>query len=519
MADKRRALLSVSDKTGIVDMARGLEKLGFEIISTGGTERTLKEAGLHPVNISDITGFPECLDGRVKTLHPVVHAGLLARRDIPEHMQTLEKLGISRIDVVVVNLYPFKARVEKPGVTIEEAIENIDKGGPTMLRSAGKNYPGVIVLVDPRDYGEALERIERGEDDRQWRFSLAYKVFRHTAVYDTMISNYMQRKLGIEFPEQATFAYEKKQDMRYGENPHQKGAWYSELFASETAGTLSAARQLQGKELSYNNINDCAGALDLLKEFPDRPAVVAVKHANPCGAALGDSIADAYRRAYSCDPVSIFGGIVACNREVDAETAGEMVKIFLEIIIAPSFSDEAKKILSVKKNLRLLEIDDIEKPYGEEVRDMKKVAGGLLVQEKDRSLYSEEVKTVTEKAPTSDQLAQLEFAYKVVKHTKSNAIVIAKDFMAIGVGAGQTNRIWAAQQAIDHARGAGNDPAGAVLASDAFFPFDDCVEAAAAAGITAIVQPGGSIRDGDSIAKCNEKGVAMIFVGQRHFKH
>ena len=519
MADKRRALLSVSDKTGIVDMARGLEKLGFEIISTGGTERTLKEAGLHPVNISDITGFPECLDGRVKTLHPVVHAGLLARRDIPEHMQTLEKLGISRIDVVVVNLYPFKATVEKPGVTIEEAIENIDKGGPTMLRSAGKNYPGVIVLVDPRDYGEALERIERGEDDRQWRFSLAYKVFRHTAVYDTMISNYMQRKLGIEFPEQATFAYEKKQDMRYGENPHQKGAWYSELFASETAGTLSAARQLQGKELSYNNINDCAGALDLLKEFPDRPAVVAVKHANPCGAALGDSIADAYRRAYSCDPVSIFGGIVACNREVDAETAGEMVKIFLEIIIAPSFSDEAKKILSVKKNLRLLEIDDIEKPYGEEVRDMKKVAGGLLVQEKDRSLYSEEVKTVTEKAPTSDQLAQLEFAYKVVKHTKSNAIVIAKDFMAIGVGAGQTNRIWAAQQAIDHARGAGNDPAGAVLASDAFFPFDDCVEAAAAAGITAIVQPGGSIRDGDSIAKCNEKGVAMIFVGQRHFKH
>ena len=519
MADKRRALLSVSDKTGIVDMARGLEKLGFEIISTGGTVRTLKEAGLHPVNISDITGFPECLDGRVKTLHPVVHAGLLARRDIPEHMQTLEKLGISRIDVVVVNLYPFKATVEKPGVTLEEAIENIDIGGPTMLRSAAKNYPGVIVLVDPRDYGEALERIERGEDDRQWRFSLAYKVFRHTAVYDTMISNYMQRKLGIEFPEQATFAYEKKQDMRYGENPHQKGAWYSELFASETAGTLSAARQLQGKELSYNNVNDCAGALDLLKEFPDRPAVVAVKHANPCGAALGDSIADAYRRAYSCDPVSIFGGIVACNREVDAETAGEMVKIFLEIIIAPSFSDEAKKILSVKKNLRLLEIDDIEKPYGEEVRDMKKVAGGLLVQEKDRSLYSEEVKTVTEKAPTSDQLAQLEFAYKVVKHTKSNAIVIAKDFMAIGVGAGQTNRIWAAQQAIDHARGAGNDPAGAVLASDAFFPFDDCVEAAAAAGITAIVQPGGSIRDGDSIAKCNEKGVAMIFVGQRHFKH
>ena len=501
MADKRRALISVSDKTGVVDFARALEGLGFEIISTGGTEKALKEAGLKPVNISDVTGFPECLDGRVKTLHPAVHAGLLARRDIPEHMQTLDKLGISRIDVVAVNLYPFKATVEKPGVTLEEAVENIDIGGPTMIR------------------GDAIERIKNGTDDREWRFSLAYKVFRHTAVYDTMISNYMQKKLGIEFPDQATFAYEKKQDMRYGENPHQKGAWYSELFAAETAGTLSAARQLQGKELSYNNINDCAGALDLLKEFPDSPAVVAVKHANPCGAALGGSIAEAYKKAYACDPVSIFGGIVACNGEVDAETASEMAKIFLEIIIAPRFSEEAKKILSAKKNLRLLELDDIEKPYGENVRDMKKVAGGLLVQEKDRSLYSDEVKTVTEKAPTDEQKKQLEFAYKVVKHTKSNAIVIAKDYMAIGVGAGQTNRIWAAQQAIDHARGAGNDPKGAVLASDAFFPFDDCVEAAAEAGITAIVQPGGSIRDNDSIRKCDEKGVAMIFVGQRHFKH
>lgn len=517
--DKRRALISVSDKTGVVEFARKLTELGFEIISTGGTEKALKKAGLEPVNISDITGFPECLDGRVKTLHPAVHAGLLARRDIPEHMQTLEKLGISRIDVVAVNLYPFKATVEKPGVTLEEAIENIDIGGPTMIRSAAKNYPGVLVVVDPADYDEVIERIKNDTADNDFRFMLSYKVFRHTSVYDTMIANYMQKKLGIEFPDQITFAYEKKQDMRYGENPHQKGAWYSEIFAKDTAGTISSARQLQGKELSYNNVNDCGGALDLLKEFPKKPAVVAVKHANPCGVALGKTIAEAYRKAYACDPVSIFGGIVACNREVDAETASEMVKIFLEIIIAPKFSEEAKQILSVKKNLRLLEIDDIEKPYAESTRDMKKVAGGLLIQDKDTSLYSDSVRTVTETQPTKAQLAQMEFAYKVVKHTKSNAIVLAKNYMAIGIGAGQTNRIWAAQQAIDHAKKAGNRPRGAVLASDAFFPFDDCVAAAAKAGIKAIVQPGGSIRDEDSIKLCNEKGVSMIFVGQRHFKH
>lgn len=307
--------------------------------------------------------------------------------------------------------------------------------------------------------------------------------------------------------------------MRYGENPHQRGAWYSELFAKDTAGTLSSAVQLQGKELSYNNINDCGGALDLLKEFPKKPAVVAVKHANPCGVALGKNICEAYKKAYACDPVSIFGGIVACNREVDEETANEMVKIFLEIIIAPKFSEGAKRVLSAKKNLRLLEIAGIDKPYSPDVRDMKKVAGGLLVQNKDTSLYSDETKVVTEAQPTKAQLAQLEFAYKVVKHTKSNAIVLAKNFMAIGIGAGQTNRIWAAEQAIAHAKSAGNRPRGAVLASDAFFPFDDCVKAAAKAGIKAIVQPGGSIRDEDSIKACNEKGVSMMFVGMRHFKH
>ena len=517
--EKKRALISVSDKTGVVEFAKELVRLGFEIISTGGTEKTLKEAGLTPVNISDVTGFPECLDGRVKTLHPAVHAGLLARRDMPSHMEQLQKLGIAKIDVVAVNLYPFKATIEKAGVTLEDAIENIDIGGPTMIRSAAKNYPGVLVVVDPADYGEVVKRIETDTADKDFRFTLSYKVFRHTSVYDTMIANYMQKQIGIEFPDQLTLAFEKKQDMRYGENPHQNGAWYSELFAKDTAGTLSSAVQLQGKELSYNNINDCGGALDLLKEFPDDVAVVAVKHANPCGVAIGKDVFEAYSKAYACDPVSIFGGIVACNSEVDEATAREMAKIFLEIIIAPKFSDGAKAVFAAKKNLRLLELADAGKPYGAGVRDMKKVAGGLLVQNKDTELYGAEVKTVTKIAPTDDQRAQLEFAYKVVKHTKSNAIVVAKDFMAIGVGSGQTNRIWAAQQAIEHANGAGNSTDGAVLASDAFFPFGDCVAAAADAGIKAIVQPGGSIRDGESIELCNEKGMAMIFVGERHFKH
>ena len=516
---KKRALVSVSDKAGIVEFCQRLIACGYEIISTGGTAKTLQNAGLPVIGISELTGFPECLDGRVKTLHPIVHAGLLAMRSNPEHMAQLEKLNINTIDIVAVNLYPFKATIERPGVTLPEAIENIDIGGPTMIRSAAKNYPGVLVVVDPDDYDEVVERIKSDSADEEFRFKLSYKVFRHTSVYDTMIANYMQKKLGIEFPDQLTLAFEKKQDMRYGENPHQNGAWYSELFANDTAGTLSSAVQLHGKELSYNNINDCGGALDLLKEFPNKPAVVAVKHANPCGVALGKNICDAYKKAYACDPVSIFGGIVACNREVDEDTANEMVKIFLEIIIAPSFSEGAKKVLMTKKNLRLLEIKDIAKPYNAETRDMKKVAGGLLTQNKDLSLYADETKIVTDAEPTRAQLSQLEFAYKVVKHTKSNAIVLAKNYMAIGIGAGQTNRIWAAEQAIAHAKQAGNRPRGAVMASDAFFPFSDCAITAAKAGIKAIVQPGGSIRDEESINVCNEKGIAMVFVGERHFKH
>lgn len=510
----KRALISVSKKDGVVDFAKGLVKLGYEIISTGGTAKALTAAGVQCIGISDITGFPECLDGRVKTLHPAVHAGLLAMRGNPDHMRQLEKLHINTIDVVAVNLYPFKETILKPDVTMEDAIENIDIGGPTMLRSAAKNYRDVTVVVDPADYAEVLARLADGTADEQFRFMLMYKVFTHTAVYDTMISTYMREKLGIRFPEQITFAYEKKQEMRYGENPQQNAAFYAETLP--VAGSLPQAEQLQGKELSYNNINDTNGALDLLHEF-DTTAVVACKHANPCGVGLGDSVLEAYKAAYECDPVSIFGGIVAVNRTVDGATAAEMVKIFLEIVIAPDFTDEAVEIFKAKPNLRVLKLKDIGAPYMPTAYDMKKVYGGLLIQDRDLSLYNEaDVKVVTKRAPTAAEREQLTYAYKVVKHAKSNAIAIVKGKQAIGVGGGQTNRIWAAQQAIEHA---GDRVKGAVLASDAYFPFPDCVEAAAKAGITAIIQPGGSIRDSESIAACDKYGIAMIFVGERHFKH
>lgn len=510
----KRALISVSDKAGVVEFARELTRLGYEIISTGGTAKALTAAGVHNIGISDITGFPECLDGRVKTLHPAVHAGLLARRDLPEHMHQLKELNINTIDIVAVNLYPFKQTILKEGTTLEEAIENIDIGGPTMLRSAAKNYRDVCVVVDPADYGEVIARLKEGTLDVDYKFGLMYKVFQHTAVYDTMISTYMREKLGIRFPEQITFAYEKKQDMRYGENPQQNGAFYSE--ALPVVGSLPQAEQLQGKELSYNNINDTNGALDLLHEF-DGVAVVACKHANPCGVGLGKTVAEAYKAAYECDPVSIFGGIVAVNRTVDAETAKEMVKIFLEIVIAPDFTAEALEIFKQKPNLRVLKLKDINAERMANAYDMKKVYGGLLVQDRDTTLFNQaDVKVVTKRKPTKDEMKQLEFAYKVVKHAKSNAISVVKGNQAIGVGGGQTNRIWAAQQAIEHA---GDRVKGAVLGSDAFFPFPDCVEAAAAAGITAIIQPGGSVRDQESIDACDKYGIAMVFVGQRHFKH
>ena len=520
---KKRAIISLTDKTGVVDFAKGLVELGFEILSTGGTWKVIHEAGIPVTQVSDVTGFPECLDGRVKTLHPMIHAGILAMRSNPEHMAQLEKLGVTPIDVVAINLYPFKQTVLKPGVERAEVIENIDIGGPTMLRAAAKNYQDVSVIVDPEDYETVLKELrENGKVSVDTNLKLAYKVFNHTAAYDTLIQSYLRRETNSSpFPEKLTLTFEKVQEMRYGENPHQKGAFYKEI-GNEFTGTLAAAEQLHGKELSYNNINDTNGALDCLKEFTE-PTVVAVKHANPCGVGTADNIYDAYMKAYKADPVSIFGGIIAANREIDAATAAEINKIFVEIVIAPSYTDEALTILSGKKNIRILRLPDIMKP-NTGFMDMKKVAGGLLIQEHDDTIYDEDKLTVvTEKAPTEKELEDLRFAMKVVKHTKSNAIVLAKDGATTGVGPGQTNRITALELAVKYANSTeGADPdraKGSVMASDAFFPFSDCVECAAKAGITAIIQPGGSIRDQESIDACNKHGIAMVFTGERHFKH
>lgn len=539
MEMKKRALVSVSDKAGIVEFCKGLAENGFEIISTGGTAKALKDAGLKVIGISEITGFPECLDGRVKTLHPNVHAGLLAMRSNPEHMAQLEKLNINTIDIVCVNLYPFKATLQK-GADFAECVENIDIGGPTMIRAAAKNYQDVAVIVDPRDYQRVLEELANGGVTLETKKYLQYKVFAHTAVYDSLISNYLASQLGITFPDEVTFAYSKAQDMRYGENPQQQAVFYNEQFIRK--GSLSSAKQLWGKELSYNNINDANGALELLKEFGDTPAVVACKHANPCGVGTGNTVYEAYMRAYESDPVSVFGGILAINGTVDSDTAEEINKIFIEIVMAPAYTEEALKILEQKKNIRLLQIDEISAKRESTAYDMKKVYGGLLVQQYDESLIHGEdmqlftkkatVETsvlpsgrektvyglgvVTNRAPTKEETEALLFNWKVVKHTKSNAIVIGKAGRTTGIGMGQTNRIWAAQQAIAHA---GDEAKGSVMASDAFFPFPDCVEECIKAGITAIIQPGGSIQDKASVDACNAAGIAMVFVGDRHFKH
>lgn len=511
---KKRALISVSDKSGIVDFASRLVGFGYEIISTGGTLKVLKEAGLDAIDISSITGFPECLDGRVKTLHPNVHAGLLAMRDNAEHMAFLEKMNINTIDIVVVNLYPFKATVSKPNVDLQTAIENIDIGGPTMLRSAAKNYQDVAVVVDPADYAKVLTELEEGEIKKETKFYLMYKVYQHTSYYDTLIANYLRSKLGIEFPDQFTMAFDKAQDMRYGENPHQKAVFYKEAF--DVKGSLATAVQLHGKELSYNNINDTNGALDLLREF-DEPTIVAVKHANPCGVATADTISEAFYKANAADPTSIFGGIVAANRTIDKATAEQIHKIFIEIVVAPDFDEDALAILTQKPNIRLLKLDGIASPIPQGCYDMKKVLGGLLVQEYDKMVVDmDKVVDVTEKKVTKEQMEDLIFAMKVVKHTKSNAIVVAKDKTILGIGGGQVNRIRATKQAIEHSL---TSTEGAVLASDAFFPFDDCVEAAHQGKIAAIMQPGGSRNDQLSIDACNRYGIAMVFTGDRHFKH
>lgn len=521
---KKRAIISLTDKTGVVEFARELDALGYEILSTGGTWKVINEAGIPVTQVSDITGFPECLDGRVKTLHPMIHAGILAMRSNPEHMEQIEKLGVTPIDIVAINLYAFKDTIMKPGVTREDAIEHIDIGGPTMLRAAAKNYQDVSVIVDPADYATVIDELKaNGKVSVDTNLKLAYKVFNHTAAYDTLIQSYLRVQTGMPiFPEKLSLTYEKVQDMRYGENPGQTAAFYKEI-GNEFGGTLAAAEQLHGKELSYNNINDTNGALECLKEF-DEPCVVAVKHANPCGVGVGEDIYKAYMNAYNADPVSIFGGIIACNRKVDAATAAEINKIFVEIVIAPDFDADALEILMAKKNIRLLKLPEISKPNTKEMLDMKRVAGGLLVQERDIGIYDDaELKVVTEKAPTAAEMADLKFAMKVVKHTKSNAIVLAKNGITTGIGPGQTNRITALELAIRYANdldGAEkNRAAGSVMASDAFFPFPDCVEAAYKAGITAIIQPGGSIKDQESIDAANKYGIAMVFTGQRHFKH
>jgi len=513
----KRALISVSDKTGIVELASNLSNRGVEIISTGGTAKVLSDAGIRVINVSDVTGFPECLDGRVKTLHPKIHGGLLAVRSNENHMKQLKDLGIDPIDMVVINLYPFKQTILKDNTTLEEAIENIDIGGPTMLRAAAKNYQDVAVIVDPADYQKVLEEIDAtGDVSVKTKFKLAYKVFEHTSHYDTLIAKYLKDKLGEDFfPETLTLTFEKVQDLRYGENPHQKAVFYKEVGAY--AGCLTNAKQLHGKELSYNNINDANGALELLKEF-DEPTAIVCKHANPCGAASGRDIREAYVRAFEADPVSAYGGIVAVNREVGADTAAEMSKVFYEIIIAPSFTPEALEILEKKKNIRLLQLDSISAKIPAGTYDMKKVAGGLLVQNYDDELFNpENLKCVTEVKPTEEQMQDLIFAMKIVKHTKSNGIALAKNKQTIGVGPGQTARVTALKIAIDY-YGKDKTP-GSVMASDAFFPFSDCVEEAHKAGIRAIIQPGGSIRDQESIDACNKYGIAMVFTGMRHFKH
>ncbi len=509
-------------KNGILELARELEKLGVELISTGGTYAKLKSENVAVTEISDVTGFPECLDGRVKTLHPNVHAGILAMRSNPEHMIKLAELNIKPIDLVIVNLYPFKNTIMKDGVTREEAVENIDIGGPTMLRAAAKNYQDVAVIVDPADYSVVLEELKNsGEVSQETKFYLMQKVFMHTANYDAMIADYIKKQRNDQtFPETLTMTFEKVQEMRYGENPHQRAAFYREPGKLE--GSIAQANQISGKELSFNNINDTNGALELLKEFTE-PTVVACKHGNPCGVGSAATILEAWDKAYEADKVSIYGGIVVLNHEVDKKLAEKMKDVFLEVVVAPSYDEEALKVFETKKNLRLLEIPDIHVPQKKEAYDLKKVNGGLIVQTIDGELIPsmEDLKVVTNTSPTKEQMEDMLFAMKIVKFVKSNGIALAKNKQSVGIGPGQVNRVWATGQSVEHAKELISEAAtqGAVLASDAFFPFDDCVEIAHKAGIKAIIQPGGSVRDDDSIKKCNEYGIAMVFTGMRHFKH
>ncbi|PCH65078.1 MAG: bifunctional phosphoribosylaminoimidazolecarboxamide formyltransferase/inosine monophosphate cyclohydrolase [Gammaproteobacteria bacterium] len=517
----QRALLSVSDKTGVLELAQELNRLGVELLSTGGTAKLLQEAGLPVKEVSEHTGFPEMMDGRIKTLHPKIHGGLLGRRGIDEAI--MAEHDIAPIDLVVVNLYPFEATIARDDCTLPMAIENIDIGGPTMLRAAAKNHASVTVLINPADYARVLTQLEKtGGVDDATRFDLAVKTFEHTAHYDGAIANFLGK---IEddgetanFPRTFNSQFNKAQDMRYGENPHQKAAFYTE--AEPEIGSISAAEQLQGKAMSYNNIADTDAALECVKAFPESPACVIVKHANPCGVATADDLLTAYDLAYQTDPTSAFGGIIAFNRTLDAATAQAIIdRQFVEVIIAPEISDEAKVIISQKANVRLLCCGALPAQQKEGL-DFKRVTGGLLVQDRDTALVTaDELKVVTKKSPSEEQMLDLLFAWRVAKFVKSNAIVYVSKQQTVGIGAGQMSRVVSSRIAGIKAEDAGLTVPGAVMASDAFFPFRDGLDAAAEAGISAVIQPGGSMRDNEVIAAADEHGIAMVFTGMRHFKH
>ena len=508
------ALLSTSDKTGLVDLARSLvEEFGFDLVSSGGTAKTLQESGLTVTKVSDYTGSPEILGGRVKTLHPRIHGGILARRNLEEDLQDLTDNNIRPIDLVVVNLYPFEQTIAKPDVTLEEAIENIDIGGPTLLRASAKNYAHLTVLCDPTDYNAYLTELRQqgGTASAEFRKERAIKAFAHTAAYDRAITAYLTHQKEELLPSEFSLSGQKRQTMRYGENPHQSAAWYQTGTGKEG---WSGATQLQGKELSYNNLVDLEAARQIITEFTDKPAVAILKHTNPCGLAVADTLVEAYQKALAADSTSAFGGIVALNQPIDGATAQELTQIFLECVVAPGCDPEAQEILHKKSKLRVLVLPDL--MQGPQVM-IKSIAGGFLLQQSDRTISTpDQWEVVTEKQPTPEQLEELFFAWKVVKHVKSNAIVVTKKQTTCGIGAGQMNRVGAAKIALEQA---GEKARGAILSSDAFFPFDDSVRTAAAAGIEAIIQPGGSVRDKDSIAAANELGVVMVFTRMRHFLH
>ena len=520
MPNIKRALISVSDKSGLIDFAQGLARSHVEILSTGGTASALTAAGVKVIEVADYTGFPELLDGRVKTLHPKIHGGILARRDLPEHRRAMSAHGIQAIDLVVVNLYPFAQTVARHGVTLEQAIENIDIGGPAMVRSAAKNYADVAVITDPSDYALVLRELESlaGEVSPETRFALAQKAFAHTAAYDASITNYLtsldSRMQSESFPRRLNLAFERMQLLRYGENPHQSAAFYRDL--APPPGTLAAYRQIQGKELSYNNIADSDAAWECVRTF-EHPACVIVKHANPCGVAIAASLKDAYTRAFATDPTSAFGGIIALNRPIDDTTAQALTGQFVEVLIAPEVSADAVAVLAQKPNIRVLVVPT---GSGSNTWDFKRVGGGLLVQTSDLGAIGvADLKVVTERKPSEAELADLLFAWRVAKFVKSNAIVYCADGRTLGVGAGQMSRVDSARIAALKAANAGLSLAGSVVASDAFFPFRDGVDVLAQAGARAVVQPGGSMRDAEVIAAADEHGLAMVFTGMRHFRH